>query len=70
MVGLKSDGTVVATGDNNYGKCDISDWHDIVAVAADRFRTVGLKSDGSVIVTGSNSRGQRDVSDWRDIKLP
>ena len=33
-VGLKSDGTVTAVGDNNYGQCDVSGWCDIVAVAA------------------------------------
>lgn len=26
-VGVKSDGTVVATGDNEYGQCDVSDWN-------------------------------------------
>ena len=25
-VGLKSDGTVVATGSNEFGQCDVSDW--------------------------------------------
>jgi len=25
-VGLKSDGTVVAVGDNTYGQCDVSGW--------------------------------------------
>lgn len=28
-IGLKSDGTVVAVGDNNYGQCDVSGWHGI-----------------------------------------
>lgn len=28
-VGLKSDGTVVATGWNEYGQCDVSGWTDI-----------------------------------------
>ena len=28
-VGLKSDGTVVAVGDNDYDKCDVSGWRDI-----------------------------------------
>ncbi|MEH6996676.1 chromosome condensation regulator, partial [Neobacillus drentensis] len=27
--GLKSDGTVVAVGDNEYGQCDVSDWSGI-----------------------------------------
>ena len=26
-VGLKKDGTVVATGDNDYGQCDVSIWN-------------------------------------------
>ncbi len=28
-VGLKSDGTVLAVGDNKYGQCDISGWRGI-----------------------------------------
>lgn len=28
-VGLKSDGTVVAMGDNDYGQCDVNGWTDI-----------------------------------------
>lgn len=64
IVGLKSDGTVVATGDNFGGQCNVSDWADIVAVAADYGCTVGLKSDGTVIETGSH--GSR-MYDWTDI---
>ena len=26
-VGLKSDGTVVAVGDNHHGECNLFDWH-------------------------------------------
>ena len=39
-VGLKTDGTVVAVGQNEYGQCDVSEWTDIVAVAAGDFHTV------------------------------
>lgn len=28
-VGLKSDGTVTAVGDNKYGQCDVSNWRGI-----------------------------------------
>ena len=66
-VGLKSDGTVVATGENFDGQCDVSDWKDIVAVSAGYDHTVGLKSDGTVVAVGSNRLGQCDVSDWKDI---
>ena len=27
--GLKTDGTVVAVGNNQYGQCDVSGWRDI-----------------------------------------
>ena len=64
---MKSDGTVVATGMNYYGECDVSDWRDIVAVSAGGSRTVGLKSDGTVVATGYNKDGQCNVSGWTDI---
>ena len=69
-VALKSDGTVVAAGANNYGQCNVSDWRDIVAISAGMSHTVGLRSDGTVVAVGDNSSGQCEVSDWRDIKLP
>ena len=63
-VGLKADGTVVATGDNEDGKCDVSGWKDIIAISAGDSHTVGLKKDGTVVATGSNRYEQCDVSDW------
>src|SRR5512136_2977724 len=42
--GLKSDGTVVAVGDNTYGQCDVSSWTGVTQVAAGIYHTVGLKS--------------------------
>ena len=69
-VGLKSDGTVVAVGDNYYGQCDVSDGKDIVAVVSGGWSTVGLKSDGTVVAVGNNDKGQCNVSSWRNIKTP
>ncbi len=66
-VGLKSDGTVVATGDNDYGQSNVSTWKGITQVAAGEFHTVGLTSDGTVVATGENYFGQNDVSTWTDI---
>ena len=71
-VELKSDGTVVAVGDNSDGQCNVGGWRDIVAVSAGGslivgFHTVGLKSDGTVVAVGSNRKGQCNVGDWRDI---
>ncbi len=64
IVGLKSDGTVVATGWNHDS---VSDWSDIVAVSAGYRHSVGLKSDGTVVTAGDNEQGQCNVNDWSDI---
>ena len=66
-VGLKDDGTVVAVGDNENGRCDVSDWKDIVAISAGYSHTVGLKADCTVVAVGDNYDGQCDVSGWTDI---
>lgn len=69
-VGLKSDGTVVAVGDNNNGQCNVDTWTDIVAVFSGDDHTVGLKSDGTVVAVGYDYYGQCDVDSWTNIKLP
>lgn len=66
-VGLKTDGTVIAIGDNYYEQCDLSNWNDVIAVSTGSFHTVGLKKNGTVIATGKNNCGQCDVSDWNHI---
>ena len=66
-VGLRTDGTVAAAGNNEYGQCDVDKWNDIVAVSTGELHTVGLKSDGTVVAAGDNSKGQCDVSEWHDI---
>ena len=69
-VGLKADGTVVATeyiGDYYSGQCDVDGWTDIVAVSAGDYHAVGLKADGTVVAVGSNFSGECDVYGWTDI---
>ena len=66
-VGLKTDGTVVAVGQNYLHQCDVSDWTNIVSISGKKYHTVGLKSDGTVVAVGKNGDGQCNVSDWRDI---
>ena len=65
-VGLKSDGTVVATGSNEYGECNVSDWTDIIAISAGENYTVGLKSDGTVVSVGQSS-GKVNVTGWENV---
>ena len=40
-IGLKLDGTVVATGGNECGQCHVFDWRDIVTVTCSNRHTVG-----------------------------
>ncbi len=67
VVGLRSDGTVVAVGKNEDGRCNVNEWTDIVSVATGSYHTVGLRSDGTVVAAGGNGYGQCDVSEWEDI---
>lgn len=64
-VGLKSDGTVVAVGDNDRRQCNVSEWTDIAAVSAGDYRTVALKSNGRLVATGD-----KNVPRGTIIKLP
>lgn len=62
-VGLNSDGTVVAIGDNTYGQCDVSGWRNIVKVVAGDWYTVGLQADGEIVITGENFPGSRYIDE-------
>ncbi len=66
-VAVKFDGTVVATGYNDYKQCDVENWTDIIAVSAGYHHTAGLKSDGTVVAVGTLLGGRCDVDNWTDI---
>ena len=66
-VGVKTDGTVVAVGNNDDRQCNVDYWTDIVAASAGVCHTVGLRSDGTVVAAGGNVAGQCDVEGWTDI---
>ena len=66
-VGLKTDGTVVAVGENSYGQCDVDSWKNIVSICTGEDHTVGLRSDGTVVATGKNGSNQCNVKSWKDI---
>lgn len=66
-VGLKRDGSVVATGANQYGQCKTAGWQNVIQVAAGDKTVYGLRQDGTVLAAGANSNGQAEVSGWRNI---
>ena len=63
---LRENGTVLASGDNQYGQCDVGGWTDVVAVACGAYHTLGLRADGSVLAVGNDQYGQCSVSDVRN----
>jgi hypothetical protein len=67
-LGVESDGTVIATGYNDYGQCNVSGWTDIIQVATDGYyHTVGLKANGTVVAVGWCGVGMCNVGGWTDI---
>lgn len=67
VVGLKTDGTVVAAGHSCCGKANFSEWTDVVSICAEDHQTVGLKSDGSVLINGFGDARQQAAKDWTDM---
>lgn len=55
LAGLKKDGTVVATGKNDMGQCNVQGWTDVVGIAAGMNYTAGVRKDGTLLFTGDSS---------------
>ena len=61
-LGLKTDGSIVAWGDNGYGQCNVpSPNTGFTAIAAGGYHSLGLKQDGSIVAWGWNRCGQCTV---------
>jgi alpha-tubulin suppressor-like RCC1 family protein len=59
---LKSDGTVVAWGLNEFGETNVpSGLTNVIAIAAGYYHNIALKNDGTIVVWGSNDFGQTNV---------
>ncbi|MCC8127597.1 MAG: protein kinase [Clostridiales bacterium] len=62
------DGTVQASGRNDYGQCMVQDWDHIAAVSASHRHSLGLRTDGTVVARGYDSYGEcSGVDGWTDI---
>lgn len=62
VLGLKTDGTVIAAGNNEYGQCDVDEWTDIVHVYAGKQHSIAKRKDGEFVAIGYNKFNQCDVS--------
>ena len=59
---MKSDGTVVGWGSDDYNILDIpEDLSDVVAIDAGYWHVVALKSDGTVVTWGWDGYGLDDI---------
>ena len=77
-VGLRSNGTVVATkytkkekyNPSNDSFCQVSHWRNIVDISAATTSTVGIKADGTAVWTGQDLPYAGDLPDagnWKDF---
>lgn len=66
-VGLRSDGTVLATGWDKDGQCDVHEWRDIVTNSAGWRRTLAVAADGTARAAGRRAEGACDLDGWTDV---
>src|SRR5205823_9475157 len=61
---LKSDGTVVAWGDNYFGQGAVpNSLSNVTTIAAGWYHNLALRFDGTVVAWGDNETGQINVPD-------
>ena len=65
-IGLRTNGTIVSGGHDQYGQRRTSNWTDIVFVAANKSATIGVKADGSALFAGEMT-GSEAVSGWSNV---
>src|SRR5699024_402539 len=70
VVGLTEDGTARASGMNDAGQCEVSDWENLVDVGAGRYYSAGLTADGHVLIAGLEGQDEsvREAESWTDIQ--
>ena len=67
-IGLRTNGTIVSGGHDQYGQRRTSNWTDIVFVAANKSATIGVKANGSALFAGEMT-GSEAVSGWSNVYM-
>lgn len=71
VVGLKKDGTVVATGDNYEGKLNTKEWSKIVQVEAGVWGTFAVRENKTLVYAGKLPENQKENFEkhqWNNLK--
>lgn len=71
VVGLKKDGTVVATGDNYEGKLNTQEWSKIVQVEAGVWGTFAVRENKTLVYAGKLPENQKENFEkhqWNNLK--
>ncbi|MDR0271894.1 MAG: hypothetical protein LBI27_01060 [Clostridiales bacterium] len=66
-LGLRSDGTVLGVGRNDFSQLGVKNWTQIKKISAGARHSVGLREDGSLLACGQNKHGECKVRHWRNI---
>lgn len=67
-IGLRTDGTTVTGGHDQYGQRRISDWAGITFVAAGKTASIGVKQDGTALFAGQMT-GSEAISGWNNVYM-
>jgi alpha-tubulin suppressor-like RCC1 family protein len=67
-VGLRNDGTLIGTGNNDFGQLGFMGWMEVVQISAGVRHTAALRADGTCLAAGFNKNGECDIRHWRNIK--
>ncbi len=68
VVGLRSNGTLVGTGETEEDCRDFEGWMGIVQIATGYHSTVALTKDGYVKYTGTHNYGMNNCVNWENIR--
>jgi hypothetical protein len=64
---IKSDGSLVAWGSNDYGECNVPQGNNFVAISGGKWHSIALREDGSIVGFGDNTQNQIDVPEGNDF---
>lgn len=71
-VGLRADGTAVSAGHDTVGQRDVSDWKNVVFIAAGEIVTAGVTAEGGLLLAGdgtafADSASWEAAAAWTDL---